>query len=455
MKKIALKEIHPPAPTANVKQVAIREHTIAKRKNNTLAKMQEKGYDSLVIYADKEHYQNFYYFTGFMPRFEEGLFVLHQDGTSYLILGNENMKMESFSRSASQAILYSGFSLPNQPDYAGISLEEALGQAGIKGAQTVGLAGWKLFKDTEQFYDVPHFIVEALRSVVGDVEKIRNATELLVNPHDGVRTVNNANEVAYFEYGATLASNGLLRAYQEIEREISETKLAELLESQGQPSSVVTIAAGKDRFKDAYQFPRQQPIQEGDPVSLTVGYTGGLSSRKGIMSQYEDLAEEDRKFYLDNVLTPYFTAFHTWLKNIKIGMAGEEMYQLIESQLHHMGASLELNPGHLTAEEEWMSTPVYKDSQDKIRSGMIFQVDILMINPHGSVSAEDGVLIADRALQEQLQIDYPHVWARMQERRRYLAEEVGLSLPDIVLPMSNALAYFKPYLLSRHAVVFE
>lgn len=453
MRQIALKEISPPLVTEEVKQVALTDATIRKRKDAVLQKMREKGYDSLVIYADKEHYQNFYYFTGFMPRFEEGLFILHRDGAAYLILGNENMKLEPFSRSAAEAVLYSGFSLPNQPDYGGISLEEAFRRAGIKEAVTIGLAGWKLFGDKQNCFDIPHFIVEALTTVVGDKGKLRSAMRLLIDPGEGVRIINTANEIAHFEYGSTLAGNGVLRAYAAMRPGILETEVAQLLESEGQPTSVITIAAGSDRFAGAQVFPRQKPIQEGDPVSFTVGYPGGLSSRKGTMAAYKQHAEQEA--YVEEVLRPYFAVLAAWLESIRIGMPGGELYDLIEGQLAQEGITLELNPGHLTAEEEWQSTPIYKGSLDTIQAGMIFQVDILANNPRGSASCEDGVVIADASLRKELQSDYPEVWGRMQARRDYLINEVGIDLPEFILPMSNTLGYFKPYLLSGHAVVLK
>lgn len=452
MRSIALKEIETPLLTESVEQVALADTTFEKRKADTLKKMREQGYQSLVIYADKEHYHNFSYYTGFMPRFEEGLFILHEDGSSYLILGNENMKLAPFSRCPAKAILYSGFSLPNQPDYAGISLEEAFQQAGVEAGKTIGLAGWKLLHGKRVLFDVPHFIVEALKAVAGDSEKVRNATGLLINPGNGVRVLNTANEIAHLEYGSTLASNGVLRVYAAMQPGLLETEVAQLLESQGQPTSVITIAAGSDRFAGAQVFPRQKLIQAGDPLSFTVGYPGGLSSRKGTVTGYEQRDEQEA--YVEQVLKPYFTAIATWLENIRIGMPGGELYDRIESLLAQKDITLELNPGHLTADEEWQSTPIYKGSTDTIQSGMIFQVDILANNPKGSVSSEDGVVIADAALREELERDYPAVWERMKKRREYLGEEIGLALPECVLPMSNSLGYFKPYLLSKHAVVF-
>ena len=55
--------------------------------------MAKEQYDALIIYADKEHGSNFEYFTGFIPRFEEGLLIIDKNDKATLVLGNENLKM--------------------------------------------------------------------------------------------------------------------------------------------------------------------------------------------------------------------------------------------------------------------------------------------------------------------------------------------------------------------------
>src|SRR6266567_2199980 len=41
----------------------------------------DAGYDVLMVYADREHFANLAYLTGFDPRFEEALLILTQDQT--------------------------------------------------------------------------------------------------------------------------------------------------------------------------------------------------------------------------------------------------------------------------------------------------------------------------------------------------------------------------------------
>ena len=45
------------------------------------ARMAGRGYDRLVVYADREHSANLAYLTGFDPRFEEAILVVGPDGS--------------------------------------------------------------------------------------------------------------------------------------------------------------------------------------------------------------------------------------------------------------------------------------------------------------------------------------------------------------------------------------
>ena len=61
----------------------------------------------MLIYGDLEHGSNFEYLTGFLPRFEEALLAVHQNGTAYLLLCNENLNKSgiSFSFTASNRFI--------------------------------------------------------------------------------------------------------------------------------------------------------------------------------------------------------------------------------------------------------------------------------------------------------------------------------------------------------------
>lgn len=96
-----------------------------------------------------------------------------------------------------------------------------------------------------------------------------------------------------------------------------------------------------------------------------------------------------------------------------------------------------------------MSSPIEKGSSAVCKSGMIFQMDIIpSLPPYASINAEEGVALADEALRAELAARYPALWERVTQRRKYMADELGLVLKPEVLPLSNLAACVRPFLLN-------
>lgn len=441
-----------PAVEAATVPVDLTDETMAAHRDKVLQLMREDGIDVLVVYGDREHGANFGYLTGFEPRFEEAVLVLHQDGSAYLMLGNEALRMASYSRLPVVAIHAPHFSLPNQPMDNEQPFVELLASAGIGPGASVGIVGWKCFTskiaDNTQTFDVPHFIVEAVRERIGASGNMRNACDLFIDPDRGARATVNANELAHYEFGASLASACVQRALNRIAPGVTEMEIASVLSAYGQPGNVQTICATGERFTNAVVAPRFKPVTIGDRFALTMGLRGGLSSRTGYAVAHTEELPDEARDYMERVAIPYYAAAATWYSTIRIGLFAGALYDAIESVIPKAEFGWKLNPGHLTASEEWMSSPCYPGSEIAIRSGMMFQMDIIVGVPgYGGANAEDGVAIADEALRAQLARDYPQVWARIEARRHYMQETLGIVLHPEVLPMSNLCGYYRPYLL--------
>lgn len=97
-----------------------------------------------------------------------------------------------------------------------------------------------------------------------------------------------------------------------------------------------------------------------------------------------------------------------------------------------------------------MSSPVYEGSQEKLESGMLFQIDIIpSVAGYPGTSAESTVVLADEQLKQEIQKQYPDMWERMQQRRAYLKSELGIEVSEDVLPMCSTVAYLRPFLLNK------
>ncbi len=433
--------------------VMLTDETIEERKRKLLLKMEERGLDRLIIYGDVEHGYNFMYLTGFFTRFEESLMIVTRDGSFKLVLGNENLNKAGKSRVKAESIHAPQFSLPNQPDICRKTVKELLQEAGIGDGQKIGIAGWKYFtgkgSEKRNYFDVPSYIVDAVRELAGNPQDVTNETDIFIG-ENGIRTTNNANEIAHYEYGASLASDCMLDAMDLIEEGVSEMKLGDALVRDGQPTNIVTIAATGERFIKGNMFPTKRCIRKGDQVSLTVGYYGGSSSRAGVAAKSPADLPVEMNGYLEKVAIPYFRAYTAWLENIRIGMSGGDMFRIIDSVLPRNEYGWTLCPGHLTAEEEWLCSPIYENSEEELKSGMIFQIDILPSVPGlPSSNAESTVVLAGRELRKEIEEQYPEMYERMKKRREYLRNKLGIRISEDILPMCSSVAYMRPCLLSH------
>lgn len=454
-KKIVLEEVKEPMIFKGIAPAFLSDETMAERKNKLLQAMNTENFDTLIIYADKEHGGNFEYLTGFIPRFEEALLVLEKNGEATLILGNENLKMAKVSRLANELVHTPLFSLPNQPMENERALSDIFKDLGLAGKNKIGVVGWKMFttvhSDPKEHFDLPYFMMQALIECCQEQVIIQNATYLLIGGVDGVRTVNNANELAHYEYGANLASTCILTAMNAVDVGVTEAELGNLLTAEGQINSVVTIAATGQRFEFANVYPTHKAVKLSDPLSLTTGYKGGLSSRTGFVVENEAQLPENQSDYLERMVKPYYHAVVTWLETIKVGMSGQEMYLNVETVFPKENYGWHLNPGHLVADEEWMSSPIYPNSSEKLKSGMILQIDIIpSVAGYAGTSAEECVALADKELRQQLASNYPDMWQRIQTRKEYLQTELGIQLSEDVLPLSNTVAYLRPFYLAKN-----
>ncbi len=445
--------VRAPQPDCTGKPHLLSDATMAERKRNILRRMDEEGFDVLAVYCDVEHSGNFEYLTGFFTRFEEGMLVLRRSGEAVLLLGNENLNKADKTRIPCRAVHVPYFSLPNQPMENTGDFLHTIQNCGIRNGDRVGIAGWKLFTsrhdDNKELFEVPYFIVHAIRELAGKNGTVRNATAVFIG-ENGVRTVNNADELAHYEYGASLASDAVLNAMDLLEEGITETELGNALVRDGQHCSVVTIAASGERFVKANMYPTDNRVKRGDPVSLTVGYKGGLSSRTGYAVSKEEELPAELQDYIPRVVMPYYRAYAMWLSEIRIGMTGGELFEKMDAILPRKEYHWSLCPGHLTADEEWLSSPVYEGSKEVLRSGMLFQIDILpSVKGYGGTNAESTAALADEALRARIREEEPELWERIIRRRVYIREELHIDLSEDVLPMCSGVGFLRPFLLDK------
>lgn len=446
--QIRLEPVPDPVFDSELAPVPLEDTTMEERKRKILKRMKECGLDCVIIYEDLEHGGNFEYLTGFLTRFEEALLILHKDGRVFLVLGNENLKMAAYSRIPAKALHFPYFSLPNQPSAHNKTLKALLGEAGIKHGMRAGLCGWKYCEHKDSF-EIPYNIVCAVHEIVGDT--VENCTGMWIDPENGVRTVNNANEIAHYEFGSALAGKCVNDVVHFIQPGCSEMEAGQYLDAFGQKHNVISICAAGKRFEKANLYPSDKKIQQGDRLSVTAGFCGGLASRAGYAVENEAQLNANVSDYLERVAAPYYGAIAAWLENIHIGMSGGELYRLIDEVLPRKLYHWYLNPGHLCAEEEWLCSPIYENSQILLKSGMIIQIDIIpSVDGYAGAGAENGIALADAALRKDIRKLYPRLWERLERRREYVSNVLHLSCHPEVLFLSDTVGLYRPFFLDKH-----
>jgi len=409
--------------------------------------------DWVIVYADREHYANLTWLVNFDPRFEEALLVMGSNGTRTLIVGNEGLGYVPILRAQVDVVLCQTLSLNSQPRSTAPRLKDVLAKIGLKAGQSASLVGWKYLETYETdkpaapaFF--PAFFVDVVRSLLGPNGNVIDGTLLLTHPESGQRNLNSAAQIAAFEWAARNSSAAVFSILTGTRPGMSEMQAIQLMLFAGQPLTMHPIfVSGKGEI-NGLRSPSNKIIEYGDAISTGLGYWGSLSCRAGMM-----LGDPDRHFF-EQVATPYFRVVATWYQTMRIGTAGRDIFQAVTGAFEGSGLRPMLNPGHLTSFDEWTSSPIRPDSPEKVRSGMVFQSDIIPtpMAPGWLMNCEDTVAVADVSLRAELKASYPELWKRVQSRRKLMTEALGIQLADEMLPLTDGTAYLPPFWLANELV---
>lgn len=409
----------------------------------------EAGFDFVVVYADREHSANLAYLSGFDPRFEEALLVVGTGARPTVLVGNECVGMAEAAQLDMEVRLLPVFSLPGQPDPVGADPGEALADLGIGEGQSVGVVGWKGLNASHRI-DLPAFIVDDLRSLTGSSDLVVNATGLLIDPYDGMRVINEVEQLAYFEYAACHTSSGVRNLMFGLEPGMTEQEAVRLLEWNGAPLSCHLMLTAGERARLGLLSPDDRPIRRGDPLTVAFGIWGALNCRAGWVVETAGDLPDSISDYVERLVGPYFAAIVDWYEALHVGQEGRVLWEIIDRHLGDPFFGVFLNPGHQIHLDEWVNSPIRPRSRIELRSGMALQVDVIPATggPYFTTNIEDGVALADRSLRDRFARSYPGAWGRIEERREFMIETLGIDLHPDVLPFSNIPAYLAPFLLS-------
>ncbi len=412
------------------------------------------GLDGLIVYADREHFANVCYLTGYDPRFEEALLVLVPGRAPVLLVGNEGQAYARVVPPAVEVVLYQSLSLVSQDRSASSPLADILSGTGIgRGAATrVGVAGWKYFGPADtarpaEWIDAPAFLVDELRAL--GCHPV-NATGLFTEPGRGLRLVSDTDQLACFEFAATHGSESMRRMLHGVRPGMTELEAFSLYRPTGLPYSYHPVLLSGERAALGLASPSGRVMRAGDPVSASLGYWGSNIARGGFLAESARGLPAGAADYVERLVAPYFACAAEWYQTVGIGVTGGQLYDLVRRRLGDPFFGVHLNPGHFIHLDEWPSSPVYAGSGVVLASGMALQLDIIPATgtAYHTTNIEDGIVLADEAARDDLAARYPGLWRRVTTRRAFLAEVLGIRLRPEVLPLSNLAGYLPPFWLS-------
>ena len=400
------------------------------------------GCDWVVVYGDREHSADLTFLTNFDPRFEEAILVLGP--TNAFIVGNEGVGYVSMLGPKLEVHLSQSLGLMGQDRTQFPRLSAVLRTIGLSAGQRVGVVGWKYLEPVEQDDNepayVPAMLLRAIRAAcTGDVV-IRDVTYCMTHPTHGLRSNNDAAQIAVFAWGAQRAAMSVDRIVRGARAGMSEHQAAALMQYEGDPMSCHMMMSGSQTYVVGLRSPSTRVLQTRDAVTTAVGFRGGLCCRAGVLAATVDAS------YLDTYVAPYMRTQKAWYEALQVGVSGGDIHAIVMQSLAGAPFTPALNPGHLGSVDEWCHTPIRPGSADPIRSGMLIQCDIIPSQtPAGTaLNCEDTVAIADAPLRAAIAAHDPELWNVIQARRDYLRDAIGITLAAEVLPLSMANARYAP-----------
>ncbi len=410
--------------------------------------------DWVVVYGDREHHASLVWLTNLDPRFEEALLVLGH-GRRTLLLGKEDMGYAPIVPVPLDVVCVPTLSLMGIDRSGFPTVEQALRDAGIAKGDRVGVIGWKALLPDEWNGDydaifAPAFFVDTLRAITGSPGLVRDATAVVTSPRSGLRTFCSADQIAVFEWGAARCASWVATIIGSVRPGMTEHEAFAVVPWGGEPLSYHSVFASGPDVAMGLRSPTSRRVELGDAVFAAIGLWGGNTARGGILVASEADLTSASEGYLERFAIPYWRSIATWYESLRVGVSGGEVFATITDLLEGEAFSASLNPGHLIHYEEWLDSPIRAGSDDPIASGMVLQADIIPtgIRPGWTADCEDTVAIADEALRTEIATRHPKLWARIESRRAFLRDRLGILIGEEVLPLSTTCGYFPPFWLA-------
>ena len=428
----------------------------------TRLRMQNKGLSHLVVYADREHMGTMEWLTGFDPRFEEAILIIGTVGAPLIVTGNECMPFLKVSPLVAGDLIraerWQSFSLLSQPRSDSRALKVILAGERIGRGSLVGISGWKYFAETElpgadQAIDAPSFLVDTVRGLCGH-ENVVNATALFMSPDDGLRTIAEPEEIARFEWANYVVSHAMRRMMFSLREGMLDYEAVMAAGLNGLPLGCHPTFCTGETASLGLSGPTGQRLERGQPLSMNICIQRANCCRAGWLAESEADLPHAARNHIEAFAGPYFAAMDRWFSMMQPGVRGGDVKAEMDRLLPFGTFGVFLNPGHLIGADEWVSSPIFEGSALPLRSGHVLQLDVIPSSPvHFSTRMEDTVVVADDALKAGLAARFPDMMTRIEARRGFMRDVLGLNVPESCLPLSDMAGIIAPFLFAPRKVL--
>lgn len=461
MKKVIIRKADPLfLEEVNSKAVPFDRKDYQTRLKLLVERMQERGISHVVIYGDREHFANIEYFSGFDCRFEEGLLIVSESGNVSILVGNEGISQTYQIPYEVRWYLYQNFSLQGQPRNQYQKLTEILEKAGIEKGSRIGVVGYKYFydeyihTDPAHTFDIPAYILGELQELCG-YENVVNFTQEITGFPNGIRmTLKSAKELAWAENAGNRSAAVVQRMLKILKPGLSEEDVARGGQAGFTPISMFPLVNfGAEKVRIGVASPTDRVLQLGEVCGLCYAIRGCLTSKTGIASYDAASVREELKPHLE-FFRVYWKAISQWLETARVNASCAELYDSVMGLIGGEEYGVTLNTTHYTGTDEWVNSPMFKNSPYFIMDGSHIQVDVIAnkANPVITAICEDSVVVAGPKLRQELREQYPDVYARIIKRQQVVREVLGIQIHDDLMPMSNLSFVYYPYMLNTGEV---
>jgi hypothetical protein len=342
------------------------------------------------------------------------------------------------------------------------SLKDIFLSAGITSTSQIGIVGWKYFSeheasDPQQQIDVPHYIVETIIDLVGK-NSVKNASDFMLHPEYGLRIRLSWKDFILREIAGTKSSERVLKVIENLKPGLTEIEASKYLEIDGEPVTAhPNVNFGQRNVLFGLASPTYtKKLEKGEVINIALGYRRTMVARTGIFVNNKEEIPPNREGIVEKLYIPYYQALVRWYEALGIGVTGGKIFQEVKESLGDFESyGVGLNPGHLIHTEEWTHSIFYEGSSYPLSSGMAIQCDIIAFpgEPYVGVHVEDGVVIADEEVRNTIRTGFTECWGRIEARRTFMKDILGINLAAEVLPTSNIQAVLFPYMANTKVVL--